>query len=63
MELVALGDVADMLGGVSRTRATQITNRPTFPEPIGVVSGRTRVWRKADVEAWIREHRPHQADD
>lgn len=62
MDLVALGDVADMLGGVSTTRATQITNRPTFPAPIGIVSGRRRVWLRSDVEAWIREYRPHQDD-
>lgn len=64
MRLVALSDVAEMLGGVSRTRTTEITNRPTFPAPVDVVaSGRVRVWERAAVEAWIREHRPSQRDD
>ncbi|WP_346536014.1 hypothetical protein [Micromonospora sp. DPT] len=62
MRLVALSDIADMLGGVSRTRATEITNRATFPAPIDTVaSGKVRVWDRAAVEAWIREYRPHQA--
>ncbi|MDW5329836.1 hypothetical protein [Plantactinospora sp. KLBMP9567] len=61
MRLVALSDVAEMLGGVSRTRATEITNRKTFPAPIDTVaSGKVRVWNRADVDAWIREHRPSQ---
>ncbi|KAB1948424.1 hypothetical protein F8271_02820 [Micromonospora sp. ALFpr18c] len=64
MRLVALSDIADMLGGVSRTRATEITNRATFPAPIDTVaSGKVRVWDRADVEAWIKKHRPHQARD
>lgn len=53
-----------MLGGVSTTRATQIVSRPGFPAPVAVVaSGRVRVWDRADVEAWIAEHRPTQRDD
>ncbi|WP_346123297.1 hypothetical protein [Micromonospora coerulea] len=62
MRLVALSDIADMLGGVSRTRATEITNRATIPAPIDTVaSGKVRVWDRAAVEAWIKVHRPHQA--
>jgi len=64
MRLVALSDVAEMLGGVSRTRATEITNRDTFPAPVDVVaSGRVRVWDRDAVVAWIREHRPSQRGD
>ncbi|MFD6661725.1 MULTISPECIES: helix-turn-helix transcriptional regulator [Micromonospora] len=64
MRLVALSDIADMLGGVSRTRATEITNRSTFPAPIDTVaSGKVRVWDRADVEAWIKRYRPNQAPD
>ncbi|WP_422739877.1 helix-turn-helix transcriptional regulator [Micromonospora sp. WMMD729] len=64
MRLVALSDIADMLGGVSRTRATEITNRATFPAPIDTVaSGKVRVWDRADVEAWIKAHRPHQTPE
>ncbi|MBO4165178.1 hypothetical protein [Micromonospora antibiotica] len=61
MRLVALSDIADMLGGVSRTRATEITNRPTFPAPIDTVaSGKVRVWDRAAVDGWIRQYRPNQ---
>jgi predicted DNA-binding transcriptional regulator AlpA len=64
VRLVALSDVAEMLGGVSRTRATEITNRATFPKPVDTVaSGRVRVWDRAAVDAWIREHRPSQRSD
>lgn len=64
MRLVALLEIAEMLGGVSRTRATEITNRPTFPKPIDTVAGgKVRVWRRSDVAAWIREYRPHQRGD
>jgi predicted DNA-binding transcriptional regulator AlpA len=64
VRLVALSDIAEMLGGVSRTRATEIVRRSTFPQPVDTVaSGKVRVWRRSDVEAWIREHRPHQRAD
>lgn len=33
MDLVALSDIAKMLGGVSRSRTTEITNRKGFPAP------------------------------
>lgn len=53
-----------MLGGVSRTRATEVTRYATFPAPLGVVAaGRVRVWDRAAVAAWIREHRPSQRED
>ncbi|MEU7956313.1 helix-turn-helix transcriptional regulator [Micromonospora sp. WMMD734] len=61
MRLAALADVAEMLGGVSRTRATELVRRPGFPEPVDVVgNGRMRIWDREAVEAWIRENRPHQ---
>ncbi|GIJ21275.1 helix-turn-helix transcriptional regulator [Micromonospora lutea] len=64
MRLAALADVAEMLGGVSRTRATEIVKRPGFPQPIDVVgNGRMRIWDREAVEAWIRQHRPHQHGD
>ncbi len=36
--------------------------RPEFPEPYDVL-GMGAVWRIEDVEAWIRQYRPHLADD
>lgn len=46
--------------GVSRARVVQITSRPDFPEPFDRLAGGA-VWLVEDVEAWIAEHRPHQA--
>nr|MDT0661738.1 hypothetical protein [Micromonospora sp. DSM 115978] len=61
---MALDEVREMLGGVSRTRATEVTNYKTFPAPVAVVAaGRVRVWSRADVADWIRRYRPHQGDD
>lgn len=45
---------------VSRARVVQITSRADFPEPFDRLAGGA-VWLVEDVEAWITEHRPHQA--
>ena len=47
--------------GVSRTRAYQITNSKTFPDPVAVLSV-GRIWRAEDVERWIKTHRPDLQD-
>jgi hypothetical protein len=53
-----------MLGGVSRTRATELVRRPGLPEPVDVVgNGRMRIWDRDAVEPWIRANRPHQHVD
>ncbi|WP_433797574.1 DNA-binding protein [Actinoplanes sp. CA-252034] len=49
------------LGGVSRQRAYQITSRADFPTPAADLS-QGKVWFTEDVEAWIKERRPHQDD-
>lgn len=48
--------------GVSRSRVRQIVERPDFPEPYDRLTMGT-VWRKDEVEAWIREHRPQLDED
>lgn len=55
--LYGRGEIARRLG-VSRQRAGEIIDRAGFPEPYDVL-GMGKVWRIDDVEAWIREHRPH----
>ncbi|GGM65719.1 hypothetical protein GCM10011608_58730 [Micromonospora sonchi] len=47
--------------GVSRTRAYQITNSKTFPDPVAVLSV-GRIWRTEDVERWIKTHRRDRRD-
>lgn len=55
--LYGRGEIARRLG-VSRQRAGEIIDRADFPAPYDTL-GMGHVWRIADVEAWIREHRPH----
>ncbi len=43
--------------GVSRQRVQQLVSRPDWPAPYDELA-MGKVWRIADVEAWIREHRP-----
>ncbi|GIG92371.1 hypothetical protein Pen02_73070 [Plantactinospora endophytica] len=48
-----------MLGDISRQRANVITNSKGFPDPVAkLIMG--KVWRRRDVEKWIRENRPDQ---
>ncbi|SCL26097.1 Prophage CP4-57 regulatory protein (AlpA) [Micromonospora pallida] len=60
IRLAASQEVQEMLG-VSRTRAYQITNSKTFPDPVAVLSV-GRIWRTEDVERWIKDHRPDLQD-
>lgn len=46
---------------VSRQRAYQLVSRRDFPEPFQVLAMGS-VWLSADVEAWIKVHRPHLDD-
>lgn len=50
------------LGGVSRQRAYQITQRADFPAPVAEL-GQGKIWLADDVEAWIKVKRPHQDDN
>jgi prophage regulatory protein len=50
------GGACRKIGGVSRQRTYQITNRADFPEPVAVL-GQGKVWLAEDVERWMREHR------
>nr|WP_091614853.1 AlpA family phage regulatory protein [Micromonospora mirobrigensis] len=59
--LYGAGEIATRLG-VSRQRTRQIIDRPDFPQPYDRL-GMGAVWLKSEVEAWIREHRPHLAGD
>lgn len=43
--------------GVSRQRVQQLVARADWPAPYDELK-MGKVWRIADVEAWIKEHRP-----
>ncbi|MGS2614475.1 helix-turn-helix transcriptional regulator [Micromonospora sp. LZ34] len=62
VELVGVAEIREMLGNVSRQRASVIANQRNFPEPIAVLA-MGKVWRKSDVEKWIRQHRPELTTD
>ncbi|SCF37327.1 hypothetical protein GA0074696_4993 [Micromonospora purpureochromogenes] len=57
-----MSEIREMLGGVSRQRASVIANQRNFPEPIAVLA-MGKVWRKSDVEKCIKQHRPASLAD
>ena len=60
--LMGAAEIGKRLGGISRERVYQITQRRTFPEPYQKLA-MGYVWLEVDVEAWVREHRPQLAGD
>ena len=56
-EIAALSEIAEMLG-VARRTVQRYMERYDFPEPLGILPGGRRVWRRTDVEAWARETLP-----
>ncbi|AXH93567.1 transcriptional regulator, AlpA family [Micromonospora rhizosphaerae] len=57
LRLMGSAEIRVMLGGVSRQRVYQITNRRDFPEPVATLQ-MGNVWLAEDVERWIAERRP-----
>jgi prophage regulatory protein len=55
-EVVSIREIAEMFGVEKRT-AIRYSHREDFPAPIASL-GTGRIWRRADVEAWGREHLP-----
>ena len=56
-EIVALSEIADMLG-VTRRTVQRYMDRDDFPAPLGVLAGGRRVWRRDDVAEWGRQTLP-----
>jgi len=56
MALVGINEVAEMIG-VSRTRADQLSRRPSFPAP-KVQHVRVRMWEDSDIVEWLDRYRP-----
>ena len=50
------------LGGISRQRVYQITQRRDFPEPVAKLE-MGNVWLAEDVETWVRQHRSEASAD
>ncbi|MFF3866932.1 hypothetical protein [Micromonospora sp. NPDC001898] len=62
VDLVGAAEIRVMLGNVSRQRVSVVTNSKSFPDPYQELT-MGKVWRKTDVEKWIKEHRPDLATD
>lgn len=61
IKLMGSAEISRRLGGLSRTRIYQLTQRRNFPEPVAELE-MGNVWLAEDVETWIAEHRPDIAD-
>ena len=61
LNLMGSAEIRVRLGGISRQRVYQITQRRDFPEPVAKLE-MGNVWLAEDVEAWIRS-RPTRAED
>jgi predicted DNA-binding transcriptional regulator AlpA len=48
--------------GVSRQRVQQLVSRSDFPVPYDELA-MGKVWRKDDIERWIAQHRPLDAEE
>jgi prophage regulatory protein len=55
--LMGAHEIRIRLGGVSRQRVYQLTSRADFPAPVADLA-QGKVWRAADVDAWMAVHRP-----
>lgn len=47
---------------IGRQRTYQLINRRDFPAPLERLK-MGQVWDAADIEAWIKVHRPHLDDE
>ena len=61
LNLMGSAEIRVRLGGISRQRVYQITQRRDFPEPVAKLE-MGYVWLAEDVEAWIAS-RPSRAYD
>ncbi len=62
IRLMGSAEIRVALGGVSRERVYQITQRRTFPAPLAELA-MGNVWWADDVEEWIAANRPQIAED
>ncbi|GIM87885.1 hypothetical protein Sar04_46210 [Salinispora arenicola] len=62
MRLAGMSEIQQLLGGVSRQRASEIVARPGFPVPLDTLAT-GRIWARDAVVAWIAENRPTQRTD
>jgi predicted DNA-binding transcriptional regulator AlpA len=56
-DLVGITEIAETLG-VAKVTAKRYASRADFPEPVGRLGGRIRVWRRRDVLKWAERTLP-----
>lgn len=61
LALMGTAEISRRLG-LSKQRTHQIVRERSFPEPAAVLT-MGQVWQTADVEAWIRTHRPQLVEE
>ena len=54
-------EIRARLGGLTRQRVYQLALRSDWPKPYDHLA-QGRVWKVADIEAWIKAHRPALSD-
>ncbi len=59
--LMGTAEIRQRLGGISRQRVYQLTCRTDWPAPYDELA-QGKIWRRADVEAWIKQYRPSLND-
>ena len=59
IRLAGAAEIRELLGGISRQRAYQITSGPSFPKPVADLT-QGKVWDTAEVEHWINTVRPER---
>jgi predicted DNA-binding transcriptional regulator AlpA len=52
-ELMSSGEIAEELGWQNSGTAATLWRRGTFPAPV-IDKPRARLWRRSDVEEWVR---------
>lgn len=62
MHLLGAHEIHQLLGGISRQRAYQITRKRDFPAPVAILAC-GKVWDGHQVERWIRVNRPPVTDE
>ncbi|MGW4946363.1 helix-turn-helix transcriptional regulator [Actinoplanes sp. NPDC004185] len=60
--LMGTAEIRQRLGGISRQRVYQLTQRLDWPLPCDHLK-QGKVWKRGDIEAWIQAHQPSHVDD
>lgn len=62
LKFMGTAEIRDMLGAVSRQRVQQLISRPDWPKAAFELK-MGKVWDRADIEQWMRDHGREVAED